>query len=84
MKLYSVMLLKVVKQYLTCILGSSSELIPIWAFYIDNYNKGYLFGIVIIKIMLLQLFAKTLFLVTNEKNNHGVLVSLSCRGTITV
>lgn len=76
--LYRLSCLKAVKPYLTCILANYAELVPIKSIHTDNHNKRMSWNNNLIQTTLIQLFVKTfVFLITNEKNNNCVRVSLS-------
>lgn len=76
--LYRLSCLKTAKPYLTCILANCAELVPIKSIHADNHNKRMSWNNNPIQTTLIQLFVKTfVFLITNEKNNNCVLVSLS-------
>lgn len=76
--LYRLPCLKTAKPYLTCILANCAELVPIKSIHTDNHNKRMSWNNNPIQTTLIQLFVKTfVFLITNEKNNNCVLVSLS-------
>lgn len=77
-RLYRLSCLKAVKQYLTCTLANYAELVPIKSLHTDNHNKRMSWNNNLVQTTLIQLFVKTfVFLITNEKNNNCVPVSLS-------